>query len=46
MDDDLADLGAPNCPQCLHPMEAVVTAWWCADCQIRLSPEDWADTAR
>jgi ribosomal protein L37AE/L43A len=30
--DDLSDLGAPNCPACLEPMDAVVGTWWCKSC--------------
>jgi len=36
--DDLSWLGAPNCPQCLEPMEAVVVAWWCASCEVVVRP--------
>lgn len=33
------ELDTPNCPQCLHPMEAVVAAWWCSSCGIAVAPE-------
>lgn len=39
MEDDLADVGTPNCPECLHPMRLVVLAWWCKDCRITLRPD-------
>ena len=34
---DLADeIGPPNCPECLHPMEPkefdIGLEWWCARC--------------
>jgi tRNA(Ile2) C34 agmatinyltransferase TiaS len=37
--DDEVSLHTPNCPQCLHQMEAVVGAWWCADCRVTVRPE-------
>lgn len=44
MDDDL---GAPNCPSCLEPMEAVVAAWWCAACRVSLwLGTHWLDAAQ
>lgn len=38
-------LAAPNCPQCLEPMEPHPTfdQWWCEGCQIALAPEDAGD---
>jgi hypothetical protein len=33
------NLGAPNCPQCLAPLEPVVGAWWCEGCCLALRPE-------
>lgn len=33
------DLDTPTCPECLHPMEPVVGAWWCADCRVTVRPE-------
>ena len=40
MDDDLGELGAPACPECLEPMDAVVGAWWCEACRVTVRPED------
>jgi len=42
MSDDLDDLAAPNCVQCLHPMEVIGTLqrlhWKCGECgSVRLS---------
>lgn len=34
MTDDLDDLGVPNCPTCLEPMQPVVGAWWCGECRV------------
>lgn len=31
--DNLHGVAAPNCPECLEPMEAVVSAWWCESCK-------------
>lgn len=36
--DDLADLAAPNCLECLEPMQPVVGAWWCQECKITVWP--------
>lgn len=37
--DVLDELGAPNCPMCLEPMDPVVGAWWCSNCQVSYRPE-------
>lgn len=33
------ELDTPNCPECFHSMEPVVSAWWCSRCGIALSLE-------
>ena len=36
---EMSFLDAPNCPQCLEPMEPVVGAWWCPSCRVQTTPE-------
>jgi hypothetical protein len=40
MEADLVDETAPHCPSCLEPMDAVIGAWWCLECQeaVRFDP--------
>lgn len=37
--DDLADLGAPNCERCLHPLEATGDGWECVYCAVEAVTE-------
>lgn len=42
--DEFEFAAAPNCPNCLHPMTAVVGAWYCDRCGHTERPEDDPNT--